>query len=70
MMSSNQPDCLTSLVSYVPELNFDFNLPSIAAAVSQLGISTTNEALSVQFLFPAANLLIIISWQNISVNWT
>ncbi|KAL3984887.1 hypothetical protein ACH3XW_36350 [Acanthocheilonema viteae] len=30
-MSSNQPDCLTSLVSYVPELNFGFSLPSTTA---------------------------------------
>ncbi|CAG9537100.1 unnamed protein product [Cercopithifilaria johnstoni] len=41
-MSSNQPDCLTSLVSYVPELNFGFNLPS-TTAVNQFGISATNQ---------------------------
>ncbi|KAK6107510.1 hypothetical protein QQG55_28470 [Brugia pahangi] len=41
-MSSNRPDCLTSLVSYVPDLNFDFNLP-VTAAVNQLEISTKNQ---------------------------
>ncbi|EJW88721.1 hypothetical protein WUBG_00366 [Wuchereria bancrofti] len=41
-MSSNRPDCLTSLVSYVPDLNFDFNLPA-TAAVNQLGISAKNQ---------------------------
>ncbi|EFO19885.1 hypothetical protein LOAG_08607 [Loa loa] len=41
-MPSNQPDCLTSLVSYVPQLNFGFNLPS-TAAVNQLGIPAANQ---------------------------
>uniref|UniRef100_A0A8R1XYM5 Uncharacterized protein n=1 Tax=Onchocerca volvulus TaxID=6282 RepID=A0A8R1XYM5_ONCVO len=41
-MSSNQPDCLTSLVSYVPDLNFGLNLPSTGVA-NQFGISTTNQ---------------------------
>ncbi|OZC05541.1 hypothetical protein X798_07485 [Onchocerca flexuosa] len=41
-MSSNQPDCLTSLVSYVPDLNFGLNLPS-TGVVNQFGISATNQ---------------------------
>uniref|UniRef100_A0A0R3S6Q0 Reverse transcriptase domain-containing protein n=1 Tax=Elaeophora elaphi TaxID=1147741 RepID=A0A0R3S6Q0_9BILA len=48
-MSSNQPDCLTSLVSYVPELNFGFNSPS-TAVVNQFGISATNQVSLFNFL--------------------
>ncbi|VDK85653.1 unnamed protein product [Litomosoides sigmodontis] len=41
-MSSNQSDCLTSLVSYVPELNFGLNLPSTTAA-KHFGTSTNQK---------------------------
>lgn len=47
VMSAKQSDCLTSLVSYVPELNFGFNLPS-AATANHFGTST-NQVFSSDF---------------------
>lgn len=45
-MSSDHPDCLTSLVSYVSEVNFGYNLPSVTGG-DRLAILTTNQV----FLF-------------------
>ncbi|MCP9262689.1 hypothetical protein DINM_006046 [Dirofilaria immitis] len=54
-MSSDQPDCLTSLVSYIPELNLGLNIPS-TGTVNQFGISSTNQVQQLVPLLPELSL--------------